>query len=285
MCEVREQWQLQASPEEVTIGIPENLQELIVRQIERLPKEDQRVLEVASVAGVLFSALAVAAGVGEGIEQVEAWCEGLVRRRQFIRAIEVETWPDGTVTSRYEFLHSLYKDVLYNRLGPIRRIRLHQRIGEGEELAHGENTREIATELAVHFERGQDYRRAVQYLERAAENAMRRSAHREAIAHFEQGLKLLKNFPETSERVTQELKLQLALGDVLSFTQGYAEPDVEKTYARARELCQQVQVEEASQLFPALIGLWRFYIARAELQTAHTLAEQLLRIAEQSQNP
>ena len=66
-------------------------------------------------------------------------------------------------------------------------------------------------------------------------------------------------------------------------TKGYAAPEVEKAYTRARELCQ--QVGETPQLFPVLCGLWMFYIVRAELQTARELAEQLLRLAQSVQDP
>ena len=60
----------------------------------------------------------------------------------------------------------------------------------------------------------------------------------------------------------------------LMATKGYAAPEVEKAYTRARELCQ--QVGETPQLFPVLWGLWVFYLVRAELQTARELGEQLL---------
>ena len=103
---------------------------------------------------------------------------------------------------------------------------------------------------------------------------MQRSANAEAISHLTKGLELLKTLPDTPERAQQELTLQLALGAPLMATKGYAAPEVEQAYARARELCQ--QVGETSQLFPVLLGLWAFYFVRAELQTARELGEQLL---------
>src|SRR5439155_6340234 len=57
------QWHLNGKLEAVEAGVPENLQQLIERQLERLSPEDQEMLEVASVAGTEFSAAAVAAGV------------------------------------------------------------------------------------------------------------------------------------------------------------------------------------------------------------------------------
>ena len=66
-------------------------------------------------------------------------------------------------------------------------------------------------------------------------------------------------------------------------TKGYAAPEVEQAYTRARELCQ--QVGETPQLFPVLWGLWQFYIVRAEFQTARELGEQLLSLAQRVQDP
>src|SRR5262249_33674758 len=56
-----------------------------------------------------------------------------------------------------------------------------------------------------------------------------------------------------------------------------------RAYARARELCR--QVGETAQLFPVLRGLSTFYIVRAETQTAHELANELVSLAERVENP
>ena len=102
-------------------------------------------------------------------------------------------------------------------------------------------------------------------------------------AHLTKGLELLKTLPDTPERIQQELTLQTTLGTMLSVTKGYAAPEVEQAYARALELCR--QVGETPQLFPVLLGLWRFYFLRAELQTARELAEQIFRLAQSIQDP
>jgi predicted ATPase len=78
----------------------------------------------------------------------------------------------------------------------------------------------------------------------------------EAIGHFTKVLELLKTLPHSPERIQQELKLQISLGVPMTATMGYAAPEVEQTYARARELCQ--QIGETSQLFPVLRGLAQF---------------------------
>src|SRR5262249_46010842 len=43
-------------------------------------------------------------------------------------------------------------------------------------------------------------------------------------------------------------------------------------------------LEDPYHLSPVLCGLWGHYLVRAELQTAHTLGEQLLRLAQQAQD-
>jgi predicted ATPase len=136
--------------------------------------------------------------------------------------------------------------------------------------------------LAVHFERGRDYRRAVQYLQQAAETALRRYAYPEAIARLTKGLELLSILPESPERTRQELELQLTLGPALMATKGPAAPEVGKAYTRALDLCR--HIGETPRLFPVLRGLWEFHQMQGEYQTARGLGEQLLRLAQSLQD-
>ncbi len=277
------QWALPERVEDLALEVPENLRQLIEQQIERVGTEERKVLEAASVAGAEFSAAAVAAGAEKDPETVEDCCGALVRREQFLRARGTTEWPDGTVAVRYGFVHALYQEGLYEQISASRRIRLHRQIGEREEKGYRDQAREIAAELAVHFERGRDYQRAVQYLQLAGENAMRRSANHEAINLLTRGLWLLKLLPNTPERAQQELTLQLSLGRVLFVTNGYAAPEVEQAYTRARALCR--QLGDTPQLFSALLGLGGFYILRAELQIGRELAEQCLSLAQKMHSP
>jgi DNA-binding winged helix-turn-helix (wHTH) protein/predicted ATPase len=276
-------WELQGGIEESIGGVPASVPELIERQQERLSAQEQRVLEVASVAGAEFSAAAVAAGLETTVEEVEEQCTELARREQFLYVQGTAEWPDGTVAAQYGFWHALYQEVLYDRIPARRRQRLHQRIGEREEQAYGEQAREIAAELALHFERGREYRKAVHYLQQAGENSSRRSAHQEAITLLTKGLELLKTLPDTPERIQQELRLQVTLGPALIAVKGFAAPEVGQTYVRAQELCG--HITETPQLFPTLFGVWLFRWGRGELQPTRELGEQLLRLAQNRQDP
>jgi DNA-binding winged helix-turn-helix (wHTH) protein/predicted ATPase len=251
--------------------VPGGLQQLIEIQLARVGEEAQQVLAVASVMGAEFATASVAAGLQKKVEAIEARCEELAREGQFIEDRGAVTWPDGTVSERYGFRHALYQQVLYAQIPEARRVRLHKVIGEREEQAYGELAYKVAAELAVHFEQGHDFRRAVQYLQAAAENALRRNANAEAILLLTRALELLQAWPDTPARAQQELTLHFALGAPLIALKGYAAPEVAHAHARVRELCR--QLGDTPQLFPALLGLSGFHFARAELHTARELAE------------
>jgi len=133
-------------------------------------------------------------------------------------------------------------------------------------------------ELARHYERTANLPKALEYLERAGQQAAGRSAHVEAIELFNSALKLLDTTLENPNRIQRELTLQLNLGVALQCIKGWAAPEVGQVYARARELCD--RMGDAPQVFPTLAGLWVFHLVRAELDTARELAEQLLLLAE-----
>jgi len=225
LCTTAGGWTMPVGLDALNGDVPERLRQLLRQQILRLPPESQRVLEVASVAGVEFVAAAVAVGIEADADAVEERCETLVAQ-ELLCPLGVTTWPNGVMATRYAFRHGLYQQVVYQGLGAGRRVRLHQRLGGYLEAAYGAQVGEIAAELAEHFVRGQDTQHAVSYLRQAAENAAQRYAHREVIDLLTRALALLTQLPETSERTYQELEIQLALGPVLMAIKGHGAPEV-----------------------------------------------------------
>ena len=192
-------WELVVEIEKVEVGVPDSIKQMIEKQLDNLSAEDARTLEAASLAGAEFSTLAVVAALEEDCGVVEARCDRLARQRQFIHDCGVQVLPNGETVGRYGFIHALYQNVLYDRVSPSKRVELHRRIGERGEEVFGERAREIAVELAMHFERGGDYKRASRYLQTAADNAIRRFAYQEAVTLAQRGLELLTRVPEDTE--------------------------------------------------------------------------------------
>ncbi len=276
------QWVLHTGWEKMEQEIPATLREVIIQRRALLNPTEQRLLEVASVAGMEFSAASVAAGLASDVVETEEWCEALAQREQFIQSRGVETWPDGTVATRYQFRHILYQNIGYEQVPAARRMQLHQRIGTREEAGYGTRCGEIAARLAMHFERGNDLPKAIRYYYQAAQQAIQRSGFQEAIAHLTHGLDMLRQLPDALERREQELAFQITLGSVLRVTQGYGAPEVEHAYRRAYELCQ--HLGDSPQLFSVLYSLYELYEYRGIFQQSREIGEQLLHLAHRQQD-
>jgi DNA-binding winged helix-turn-helix (wHTH) protein len=199
-------WQLRRPVNEIDLAVPESLREMIEVQIERLSPEEQRALEVASLTqDRAFSVIArAAASMDADTDQFEKACERLSRRTHILRPGTLEELPGGTVSAFYEFAHDLYREVLYNRIPPGRRARLHRQAAEWAEATFAEHVSEAASFLAYHFEHGGDCARAVTYLRVAADTAGRRYAPGEATVHLRHALELCSRLADT-ERATNEL--------------------------------------------------------------------------------
>lgn len=276
-------WSIRGDPTEVILGVPDDVRRVIERQLIRLNPEAREVLQIASVVGVVCSAAAVAAGAQRGVASVENTLSELARQGRFVTDAGTEEWPDGTVSGRFTFLHSLYREVLHAGLSPARRAELHARVGLRLEAGHAAHTEAVATELAAHFEEGRDVRRAVVYLLQAARTAVRRSALAEAGRNFARALKLLDSLPASKERDEHELAVRIGMGGVLVATRGWGAPEVEAVYLRASELCR--KLGDVPEVFPALWGLWVFYWGRGSLERARELADNLLSLARQVNDP
>jgi DNA-binding winged helix-turn-helix (wHTH) protein len=161
-------WRITVALEQIEVGVPENLRQMIEAQIERLSAEEQRALEVASVAGAAFSVSICATAIEVDPDRFEELYATLARRCRIVRPADPRQFPDGSDSPRYEFVHALYRDVLYQRQSPRQRAKLHRRIGEQLESLLSQRSCEvrcddIAAELAHHFEQATEWGKALRY--------------------------------------------------------------------------------------------------------------------------
>lgn len=195
-------WQLRLPLEQIVLGVPEGLRQMIEAQIERLSMEERRALEAASVVGAVFAVDVGAAAAGLAADDFEDLCDRLSRRHRMVRAA-APAHADPDSGARYEFVHALYREVFYQRQAPGRRARLHRRVGERLETLYADRLNEMAPELADHFERTADWPRAIKYLRLAADRAVGRYAHREATSLLQQALGLARQLPDAVRAVTE----------------------------------------------------------------------------------
>lgn len=269
-------------------AIPDGLRAVIEPRLERLTHDQLRVLETASAVGPEFAAHAVARTASSAsdlgdVEAVEQLFEVLVRRQDILRPAGESTWPDGSASARYAFRHALYQQVIYQRLSPSTRRRLHLSIGETLEAGFGERTPQIAGELAAHFARGGDLERAIRHREVAAGEASTRFAYQEARLHLEAALALLGERAETPERLQQELPLLQMLGYTLFATEGYGEEGAARIFARLRDVAERLDI--APTRFQAMNGLLAVHLVRDEMAAARALGEEMLALADRAGTP
>ncbi len=184
-------WRLSSEKAISQEDVPDDLLNMITYQVTRLTEGERRLLDIASVAGVEFSAALVAAGLLRDTVEVERELDALARKDHMLVRAGAIDWPDGTYSGSYAFRHILYQNVVYQHLGTGERVQLHRRLGNRLEKAYHHRTSEIAPVLALHFEQGRDFVSALRYLAQAAESSAKRLGHSEAASYLTRGLNIL----------------------------------------------------------------------------------------------
>jgi TOMM system kinase/cyclase fusion protein len=257
------------------LAIPATLHDSLLARLDRLATV-KSLAQLGATLGREFSY--------ELLQVVSPWDERTLQRglHQLV-ATELLYQRGLPPQATYLFKHALIQDAAYQSLLKSTRQHYHQRIAQVLEQRFPDLCETQPELLAHHYTEAGVMAQAIPYWQRAGQRAIERSAHLEAIAHLSKGLEVLMTLPDTTERAQQELDLQITLGPALSATKSWAAPEVERAYARARELCQ--QIGETPQLFTVLRGLWVFYFVRAEYQTARELGERCLTLAQSLQDP
>jgi predicted ATPase len=258
------------------LKIPPTVQAILAARIDRLPPDEKALLQTLAVLGREFP-LGLIRRVAQ---RADAELDRMLAELQLGEFI-YERPATGDI--EYIFKHALTQEVAYNSLLIERRKLLHERAGQALESMFAEQLEDHLGDLAHHYSRSDNVSKAVKYLGRAGQQAIQRSAYAEAVRSLSAAIDLLQRLPDSSEHIQRELLLQLALGPALTVVKGYAAPETERAYTRARELCE--RLGEPPELFSALLGLWLVYLLRGELRTAYELAEQLLRRAQSAHDP
>jgi len=261
------------------IEIPETLQDSLRERLDKLNLAKQ-VVQLGAAIGREFSHELLAHLSPLAGRQLEKALEQLV-------ASEIVYRKGETPRSTYVFKHVLLRDAAYDGMLRSRRRQLHEQIARVLESDFPETAQLNPEILAHHLTEAGEAGRAVAYWKRAGALASERSANVEAVEHLKKGLELLSSLPESPERDRQELEMQTTLGATLIYVKGPGSPEVERAYARARELdLRDASGDEAVQTlarFAALWGEWR--ICRGLSRRHVRLANQLLELALRAGDP
>src|SRR5262249_18487273 len=256
---------------------------VIRRKIDQLGEDDRRLLVAASVQGYEFGSRVVALVIERDTAEVEDRLDELDRVHAFVRLVREQELPDRTLTLRCRFVHVLYQNALYASLGPTRRASRSAAGAEALLECCGDGGGGVAAELALLLEVARDFSRAADYFLVAAQNAAHICAHQEAGALARRGLDLLASLPDTPERARKELALQITLGPAYIASRGYAAPEVDPIFRRARALCGRAGTP--SQVFGLMLGTWEWHGVRGELRLCKDFAAEGMEFARRLNDP
>jgi DNA-binding winged helix-turn-helix (wHTH) protein/tetratricopeptide (TPR) repeat protein len=289
-------WQF---PDASAFRLPHGVAGVVEKQITRLPSDLQLLLGAASVAGTEFIHAPLADVLQQSPEALQRQLDGIVARQHWLRCTGVAVLPDGRIGTRYAFRHALYRHVFYQRLGLAQRVLWHREVAAALAAAHGRRAPEIAAELAMHFERGQQPAQALGALLSVAARALHRGAAHEALRAVRQGLQLMAQVAKEAERAgavgpadvadlpgaaeaaelaSVELELRVLEGVALTRMYVISDPQVAAAFERARPLCD-LELDSPARA-RALHGLWWVSYVRGELSQARLLAQRILALAE-----
>jgi len=182
-----------------------------------------------------------------------------------------------------QFKHALIQEAAYQSQTKAARQVAHQRIAR---ILHSDFPDVVTTQpelLAQHLASGGETRPSIDYWIKAGQRAAQNSANTEAIEHFNNGLQGLMTLPPDKERDPLEFTLRINLGATLSATKGYGSVEAGAAYTRAMELAE--DLGDSACLYQALWGMWLSSSSRIGHLHALELAEKLLLLAEQNNEP
>ena len=258
------------------LAIPATLADSLTARLDRLT-DAKGVAQLGAAIGRQFSY-----GLLAAVSKTTASVDTRALRHNLARLVDagllfVEHDARGET---YTFKHALIQDAAYGSLLRTTRLQYHRHIAQAL-TGHFPATVETAPELlAHHYTQASMMAEAVPCWLDAGQRALRASADPEAIAHLTTGLDLLADLPAGPERAGVELQFRLTLGPAYMAIRGYAAPEVEVCYQRARELRRELgdTLDDTSQGVPALHGLWTNHIVRAQHTSAIALGEQVLQL-------
>ncbi len=258
------------------LKIPPTVQAILAARIDRLPADAKELLQTLAVIGREFPLSLIRAVVTKSEDELNRLLNDL-QLGEFI--CEQPALGD----TEYEFKHALTQEVAYNSVLMERRQQLHERTAAALERLYASSVEEHLAELAHHYGRSANPGKAVEYLTRAGQQALKRSAFAEAQAQLQQSLEWIKKLSASPERDARELELASTLARVLGLTRGYTSPEMRAAAERARDLAE--KSGNLAQLVAQVAVIHRTLASSGDYSTAALLADRILDLAQREGSP
>ena len=177
------------------LTLPDTLQAAITNRIDSLNPSQQLTLKVASVIGRIFALRAL-----QAIHPIEADRFALPDYLDALTRLSLTMVESEAPDLAYIFKHAVTQEVAYNLMLFSQRRQLHQAIAEWIEKNYEKNIEAYYTLLAHHWSQAAEtsealrdahaLQKAVEYLDKAGEQAMQDYVNQEAVQFFSQALEV-----------------------------------------------------------------------------------------------
>jgi class 3 adenylate cyclase/tetratricopeptide (TPR) repeat protein len=250
--------------------LPVTVQGILASRIDRLPASEKELLQTLAVLGTEFPLSLVKRTIQKADDE-------LMRALTHLQLGEFIYEQPRLGEVEYIFKHALTQEVAYHSILAERRKKIHERVGGAIEALYRGQLEEHLPELAHHYRRSSDTKKAITYLKESADQAARRSSIGEAEAQYRDAISIVKELPSTRERDRLELGVQSGLSAVL-IGKGYGVSAREESLIRATELCD--RVGDKRELLGLLFQRGQFYLERLRWGEARQLAERGIALAQ-----
>lgn len=202
-------WKNDVPLSQIRFEIPQTIRHVVETKISSLDDETQRVLEAASAVGNVFNPIVPATAAGLSARRFEEVCEALCRSGTFIHRHDMDTLGGSEVVRLYRFNHSMLREVLLNRQGPLRLAQSHALIGKELEKSYpSELSAHAAFELAEQFSNAHEWSKGLAYLKIALQTAKRRFAHQDALTILDKADEIALHLSNGERELTQATLLE-----------------------------------------------------------------------------
>jgi class 3 adenylate cyclase/tetratricopeptide (TPR) repeat protein len=179
-----------------TIAFPDTVQGVITSRIDRLAPPQQMTLKAASVVGRVF-----AYRILRDIHPIDSERLHLPEYLDTLQRLDLTALESLEPELSYLFKHALTQEVAYNLMLFAQRRELHRAVARWYERTFADDLTAHYSLLAYHWQQAEDIHKAIEYMEKSGEQALRSGASREAITVFNRALELAAAYPDRYDLV------------------------------------------------------------------------------------
>ncbi|RXG99830.1 adenylate/guanylate cyclase domain-containing protein [Bradyrhizobium zhanjiangense] len=256
------------------LAIPATLQDSLMARLDRLAPVKE-VAQIGAAIGRDFSYALLRYVAGRDDLTLTAALAQLEEAELLVRH-------GAPPEANYSFRHALVQEAAYEGLLRSKRQLLHKRIGDVLREKFPIVAETEPEVLAHHFTEAGLSEVALEWWRKAGQQALKRSAYSEAIAHLGKAVATADQLPDEPRRVMSRLHLQIAYGRALRGSLGHSAPETVAAWTRARQFA--ADINDPVELAPIHSGLFNACLTHGELAPMRELADAIMSAAERRPN-